>query len=222
MTQYLELRREACELLGRLDGIRTVYADLSSREPDEVASYVRDIHFDLKTDIDRIQMDSRLNTLVVGEPNLRDSYEKAVRLWQDLVKANLIEPDGEIREVSTKLPPVPPASITGETVLQFLQEMCDWLLYAAEELWQDEEVDLKLPRLGDRFSLGEFSQTRDIVNAMSTAESIRQHWLSLSSTGDFWDTVNVGSSRARLIYVSVDIVNTIVNPPEEPPQLFKL
>lgn len=217
-SEYLETRREAQELLETLQKITEEYTRISQEGGPGTAKLLRNLiqenEFRLREGILTLGNDPRLQQVILAEPKLNSAANNLGIFWtwlQDsgLVQSLLREP----RQAKTKVPPEPAEHITGATVLEYLRSLREWLEIAAAELW-GEENKLELPALGDRYAIGDFTQACRVANLLSEGAELKGYWIKLAECGAYWDTVPIGSSRAKLIYKGAAILVQLLNLPD--------
>lgn len=183
----------------------------------ELAEYVSTHAVGLKEKLMEVQHDQRIASIIQSEYLLQVRLNSILQFWQWLRDANmlddLIDEDPPHKEAVTCLPPEPGNEITGESVLAYVRDLVSWLSQASFELWgADRNVILALPKIGDRFLIGDFNQASQLSHTLSEGVALRQQWIKLAELGNYWDTVGVGSARAKLLFKGREILRSVIEP----------
>lgn len=233
VSDYLEARTEAVRILDELETIRVEYQQrVTSPLPpgenptqEEVSEWQKHRARDGQAIIERSEMtlregvvalgnDPRLQTVIAAEVPLFQRVNMLANFWLWLQGNKLVAPEDEreMRVAKTVFPPTPDEVITGENVLTYMRALHLWLNEAADELW-GEDNPIELPDLGNRYGIGDFNHTAAIVNTLQQGIGLQVHWSNLASCGAYWETLNIGAARAKLIYQGVSVLTSLIDPP---------
>lgn len=218
MTEYLETRAEAIRIIDRLVAINAEYKRIATSggpgAQQELVQLIAREEMTLREGVTTLGNDARLKTVISAEPPLIRQVSGIGQFWVWLQQNGLVKVGEDLpnQEARTELPPEPSEQITGPDVMDYLQRLHGWLQTVSAELWGDENP-IELPVLGDRYGIGDFGQTQIVANILSEGMGLKAHWIQLASCGAYWDTVSVGSARAKLIYKGVDILTQLLHPP---------
>lgn len=113
--------------------------------------------------------------------------------------------------------PEPPLKIPGEALVAYLQQLTRWIREAYEDLSLGEELEeLELPSVGGRYVVADVGQLVFVAERLKIAEDLRRNWEKLTrEEGPRWDSVDVGLARIGVIMAAVQVLTSIVKPPEE-------
>lgn len=220
MSEYLEAREEAGKYLDFFDEVSSAYKALVQGGPDrsgaaELVDYVQSHAPMFKEYMGNIQNDPNLGAVLGAEPGMSERLARALHFWQWLRDSHLVDDlipqDPPPKEAITSIPPEPGAGIDGTVIMEYLAGLQKWLTEASDELW-GESSPINVPPLGERYSVGDWKQTFRIAHTMNEGVTLRSTWLQLSSCGHYWDTVAIGSARARMIFKALEIMNDIIYP----------
>ena len=221
MSPYLEARNELRERLQRLMALSREYMELRSTPFDTAESREARLHDKLQeirpayqAEVQAILWDPASQQVLEAEPRLNEVWSSATQFWKMIYRETGGNDVENYRPAKTKLPPLLPTEITGQTMLEYIRELCEWLQFAGEELW-GEDSPVQLPELGNRYGLGDFTQTKFVVETLADAEKLRSMWEYLAESEEYWNTVMVGASRAKLIHTAGGILHHLLHPRTE-------
>ncbi len=224
MSEYLETREEASKYLDYFDEVTETYkrmahgntqSILGGNSAAELVEYVQANAPMFKEHLENIQSDSRLGAVLGSEPGMSERLARALSFWQWMKDSHLIDDilpqDPPPKEAITAIPPEPGAGLDGTTVMEYLQGLQKWLTEASDDLW-GEESPITVPPLGEKYLIGDWKQTFRIAHSLDEGAKLRITWLQLSSCGHYWDTVQIGSARAKMLFKALEIMNEIMYP----------
>lgn len=161
--------------------------------------------------------------VISAEPGFARVGREAERYFKNLVEKELIalpeeDEGGCPKLVKTRMPPRVPTEITGETLMEYIRELHAWIQAAGEEaredLWGGENL-VVMPELGQRYGLGDFTQTKFVLTVLTEAEPLRGDWEKLAFSEAYWPSVLVGAQRVKLIRQAAHVLEQLLNPVTE-------
>lgn len=222
--EYLETRRQALEDLDQLARIVHGYQEIrlhaSGAVQQELQEYLCD-HAELfRAGLIAIGTDHAKQTIVGVEPSLDQRYREMSQFWQWVHDNKLLGDDAPVEvpqcQADTTIPPDPPHEITGEAVLTYLTELRQWLVTEVTALWSDDApIDGSSVVMPSRFMLGSFEHTQFVTEQLHIGAKLRSVWLQISDNGNAWDLVNIGASRAKLLFAAESVIKAVLRDPEK-------
>ena len=234
MSEYIEARNVAVEIIDRLSAIHAEYKCRAMSvlppgegraKPEDIATWqknrqadcmaiIRRHEMELREGVSELGTNPRLQAVISAEVPLFQAVNVLANFWLWLQANNLVvaENERDPKMAQTIFPPAPVEELTGVTVLTYMRALRTWLGVVSDELW-GEDNPLELPPLGDRFLLGDFNHSQAVMDILGEGQALHHHWSNIAACGAYWDAIGVGAARARLIYKALSLLESLLHPP---------
>jgi hypothetical protein len=224
----LDERQRAIDLLDEAEGIRVEYVRIANEGGANVSEQLNDYMESYLPRLAEVVMalgnEQSLQAVIAAEHALGLQLNTVAGFWHWLRQNDIVKlGDKEPQQARTKLPPEPSEQITGPAVMAYLTELRAWIIEAAAELWLDD-VPFEVPKIGGRYVVGDLNHTAQLVQVFTEGQQLREHWAKVADCGAYWESVPIGSSRARLLFKALELMERILHPLQQSPimQMFNM